>query len=322
MIESPVSYQVVQRNSNNVATITVTGYIGTGTHDIEARFNGANWQTISTNASIAFSGLLTNCAGGQGNLDVRWADNTNAVRTVSMIGVGDVFVIAGQSNASGQGVNNQSSSNGAMQASLFGNDYVWHKLVDPVDSAERQVDAISVDPTARGSVWPLVATHFMTNQAVPIAFVPCPLGGTSIGIWTASTNHVDRTTLYGSMAYRALTVGGAKAVLWWQGETDAQNAMSQSVYNTKMDLIADAVAADFGAKLMPCLLQNCTAIPDADEATINAAIIEAWGDNVNVIPGPDLRDISSDDSFHLISDAKIALAAERWWNALKTAFYP
>lgn len=240
------------------------------------------------------------------------------------MGIGDVFVIAGQSNASGSGTNNQSYSHATLKAGLFGNDYKWHELTDPTDTGLNQVDTVSSDGPGgevnKGSAWPHLATNFLANVGLPCAFVPCALGGTSITAWLPGANHQDRTTLFGSLVYRALQTG-VKCVLWWQGEADAAAGMTQATYNGHLDTIANAVFTDLGVKLMPCKLQTCTGVSQIAQDRINAAIAEAWADNANVLTGPDLTGLVSDDGNHLKSDANLAAAGALWWNALETAFY-
>lgn len=211
-----------------------------------------------------------------------------------------------------------------MTPQMFGNDYVVKTLADPVDSNSGQVDTISSDANAAGSIWPLLATHIMAHTGTAVLFVPCALGGTSITQWLPGANHQNRATLYGSMIYRALQVSGLgtiKGVLWWQGETDAVDGMSQATYNGHLDTIANAINDDLGVPLVPCQLQSSVGINDANELAINLAIAEAWNDNANVRRGPDLRDIGSNDSFHLTSDTNLQRAASRWWFALYNAFY-
>jgi hypothetical protein len=322
-IDTPAAYQVIQR-TGTAADIAISGTIlATGAHDVEARWNGGAWETIDTTATGSYSGTLSAQAQGQGTLEVRLTDYVDRSRSVANIGVGDVFVIAGQSNASGRGTNSQTYSHATLKAGLFKNAYTWIELADPTDSATGQIDTVSSDtsPAAAGSIWPLLATLHMADQGVPVAFVPTAKGGTSITSWVPGGDHADRATLYGSMKYRA-SVTGAKAVLWWLGETDAINAMDQVTFNGHLDTIANAVQTDLGVKLMACKLQNCTGIADANEAAINAAIAEAWGDNANVLTGPDLSDIASDDSYHLMTDAKLLEAATRWWMAMDAALYP
>lgn len=308
------------QRSGTTADIAISGLVGTGTHSIEARFNGGAWTTIAVSASGTFSGTLSGQNQGQGALEARYVDQPWQMATVIPVGIGDVFVVAGQSNASGRGSNSQSYS-GSSGARLFGNNYLWSNLSDPSDSDSGQVDTVSSDSIASGSVWPLVATSFLLDQAVPIAFIPCAKGGTSITQWQPGADHFDRSTLYGSMAYRATNVGGIKAVLWWQGETDALASMSQATYNSNLDSLANAINSDLSVTLVPCKLQTCTGIPDVDESRINAAIAQAWGDNPNVTQGPDLTGITSNDAFHLTTDVNLQAAATLWWSALEAAFY-
>ncbi len=115
-ITTPVAYQVFQRNANNHANITITGtYSGTLTA-IEASWNGGSYTTIvASPAGGVFSGTLSNQTAGQGMLAVRFTNDTAASSSKSYVGIGDIFVIAGQSNASGRGGNNQSYSSATHQ---------------------------------------------------------------------------------------------------------------------------------------------------------------------------------------------------------------
>lgn len=195
--------------------------------------------------------------------------------------------------------------------------------MDFFDSANGQIDTVSSDAGARGSYIPLLATQLLAlglNRTY--GFVPCALGATSITQWLPGADHFDRSTLYGSMAYRA-QITGAKCILWWQGESDALSGMSQATYNAHLDTLANAINTDLGIKLMPCKLLNCSG---ADVTNINAAIAEAWGDNTNVLRGPDLSNIPSDDNFHATTNTTLAKvshnnAGEDWYTRIVAAFY-
>ena len=235
----------------------------------------------------------------------------------------DVFIIAGQSNASGRGDNNQSYTHPTLVARLFGNDYIWHELTDPTDVNTNQRDAVSSDVLVAGSAWPLLATAIMAVQGRPVAFVPCAKGSSSIVDWQPGANHEDTTTMYGSMIHRARQIFGTlRGVLWWQGEQDALNGMDTATYNAWLDALANAVEGDLGINLMPCKLQFCTGLDADDQAAINAAIGAAWGDNPNVAIGPDLSGLVSDDTVHLKSDVNLSAAAALWWAAIDAAYYP
>lgn len=292
--------------------------VGSGTHDIEARFNGGSWQTIASGVTSHFTGTL-NAPDGFGALEIRGVGNTTQTATVNSVGVGDVYVIAGQSNASGRGWNNQVVT--ASGALMLANDYRWKLLSDPVDANVSPVDSVNSDAAAGGSVWPLLAQHFIDSEGVPIAFIPTARGGTSITAWQPGADHQDRTTLYGAMVYRALQVqNGVKGVLWWQGEQDAFDSMDQATYSGYLVALADAIATDLDAPLIAAKLQDSIETTESQEAEINNAIGANWGVG-NVKAGPDLSDIVTDDSAHLQSDAKLQLAADRWWEALNVLFY-
>ena len=69
---------------------------------MEARFNGGAWADIdTTDVDGAFSGTLADQAEGQGSVEVRRKNDATSAASVAYVGVGDIFVIGGQSNAEG-----------------------------------------------------------------------------------------------------------------------------------------------------------------------------------------------------------------------------
>lgn len=320
-ITSPVDYKTIQR-SGITADISITGTYSGSPTAIEARFNGGSWATIvASPAGGTFTGTLSSQTQGQGVLEVRYTNDTATSDSVNFFGIGDVYLCAGQSNMSGRGTSNQSYSHASLRASLYGNDNTWKNLVDPYDSATNQVDTISSDtsPAAAGSWIPLLATGIMADRSVPVAFIPCAMGGTSSAEWQPGADHQNRATLYGSCVYRANQAGGVKAVLWWQGESDAAAAVSEATYNTNLDTIANAFNTDLGVSLVAVILQNSTGVSDVNEQAIRDATATAILDNANVLQGPDLSDISSDDTFHLKTNGNLQTAADRWLTALNSA---
>jgi hypothetical protein len=263
-----------------------------------------------------FSGVLV-APQGQGGLEVRVAEAPDVTQAIPWVGVGDVFVIAGQSNASGRGYMVYTATHPYLKGAIFGNDYTWRELSDPVDSNAGQIDAISGDPDAGGSVWALLGTYIMNARNIPVAFVPAARGGTSLGEWTPPRNRFDRSTYYGSMAFRARETG-ARAVLWWQGEIDALNGVTQADYAARFSQLASAIQNDLGIPIVPALIHNSTGIPDANEAAIRQAVVQAVQSNSAIRLGPDLSDLASDDQYHLQSDANLQAAGYRWWDALQS----
>ena len=293
--------------------MTVTGAV-------EARWGESGVWTDLVTTDLTFSGTIENQSPGQKTLWVRMKNDIDRCDFAHYVGVGDNFVVAGQSNASGRAINNQTYSNATLKATMFANDFVWKELADPTDSNIGQIDAVSSETGAAGSIWPIIADSIMANYNIPVGIIPCAMGGTSLWQWLPGVDHTDRATLYGSMKYRAANVG-VKAVLWWQGESDAYYCITQAAYNTDFDVIVNAINTDLSVKLMPVLLQNSSGQADTCEAKIRAAISEAWGDNANVLVGPDFSDLTSDDDAHLITNAKIDSAANRFWRKIRDNIY-
>lgn len=313
-LTSPANHQVFQR-SGTTGTIVVSGTNhDTGPHSIEASWNGGGYVTIGTAvaANATFSGSLSAQPQGAGTLTVRFVDTPSTFIQATNVGVGDVFLIMGQSNGLGQGSSNQAYFSESRKASEFGKDYLWKELVDPTGDNTGQVDPVGTGQGG-GSVWPIVATNFLANVKIPIGIINRCEGGTTISQWQPGPDHQDRGTLYGSAVHAAIACGGVKGVPWWQGESDA--ATLQATYQAALATIAATIHADLGCKLMPCKLQDGTSYP-----TVNGAIAAEWASDANVLTGPDLSDLQG-DGLHLLLNGPIQEAAARWWMALAAAFY-
>ncbi len=121
-ITFPTERAVFQRNNNNEAVIYIGGYITESFTSIEARFiplvegegqpapGGGGWEVIQTNPTGGnYYGALT-VKGGWYKLEVRGIKDGQQpkVTTLQRVGAGEVFLVAGQSNATG----GDSNSNG------------------------------------------------------------------------------------------------------------------------------------------------------------------------------------------------------------------
>ena len=319
-------YQVFQRDESNQADIFVSGtYVGSPT-TIEARWNGGDYSIIDpTPENGLFSGTLANQPVGQGTLNIRFSNDGAISSSINNVAIGDIFIVAGQSNASGRGNNNNAYTHATLKASLFGNDDVWKELSDPYDSAAGQVDNVSRDGSgAAGSPWPLVATQIMADHGVPVAFVPTAKGGTSIQQWQPGANHSNAATLYGSMNRRIHAVGGnVTGVLFFQGESDSSTGTTQENYEIRLNIFVDSVDADFpGTKTLVGQIGHSNL---AGKDRVRTAQINTIVANTNALLGPATYDINladeGGDTLHFKSNADMAEFARRWYAAINKQFY-
>ena len=308
-------YQIFQRDGNQ-SDIPVSGtYTGTCT-SIEARFNGASYSTIDASPSGGtFSGLLINQPVGQGSVDVRCSNNFEVDDSVNDIGIGDVFIIAGQSNAMGRATNAQIYTHPTLKAVVFNENDLWLEANDPID----------ID-TNIGSPWPLVATEIMQSQNIPVGFLSTAQGGT--GLVNPDDWLVPTGTLYLNMLQQVSDseINAFKGVYWHQGENDINNSVTQLDYNTELDNLAAAIQTNVpGAPpmIVARVGYKTTSSPSREDLdAIREAQSEAWFDNDNIFEGPTLNDIGPlADGVHFQTNEEVQTLATRWWAATEAAFY-
>ena len=225
-ITNPVTYQVIQRNMDtNTADIKVAGtYTGTAT-GIEASWNGGAYQTIvSSPSGGVYSGKLTGQKTGQGTLSVRFTNAPEIVRTITTVGIGDIFIVYGQSNSDGRGaLHTYTSPSTGMKASLFsaGLNTGQNGSTIPTNSWINLQD---------NNYTPDLATYLLAkNPNVPVGFVKRAQGGQPISNFApGASNYISLTTAINQAI--GTQNGNALALLWYQGESDTNISTSVSSY--------------------------------------------------------------------------------------------
>ena len=315
----PRAYQVIQRKVSGRGSILVTGRIRNLSGPVQIHWGANPWLTVKRRRDGVFRVRYPVRGPGQATLTVRAARHHSVWTRRAFVGVGDVYVIAGQSNASGRSALRFSVPRASgLVASLFGNDDRWRRLRDPVDSPAGQVDVVSRDRYAGGSVWPLVAGELMAAEPVPVAFVPCAKGTTPIARWLPepeAPRSVD--TLYGSLLRRVKAVGAVRAVLFWQGENDARHLTPGEAYENSLRTLAADISRDCRAPLVAAQIGDYDA-PRYSAAGIDAIRLaqqRAW-EHPALVAGPALYDIDLHGEVHFLDAADVKVAARRWTAAV------
>ncbi len=232
-LSQPKARQIVQRDGSNRANIRLQGnWSGTAAR-LEARAvvmpgttnNGTStdWVVVvNAPTNGPFAGILPAvAAGGWYRVEVRAVDaesNVVAALGVDRVGVGDVIVTAGQSNAACFGSPTQQTFDDHVSAHTLSSG-TWRLAADP------QPD-ISGGMGTGGSAWPRLGSLLVRSNQVPIGFVGLAYGGTSVAQWAPGT------PLYQNLTNTLVRFGtnGVRAVLWHQGESDSLVPTSAAVY--------------------------------------------------------------------------------------------
>ena len=212
----------------------------------------------------------------------RLGDQILATTHVEPIGVGEVFVIAGQSYA--VGANDELTKVDDPQGRVVAYDVVnkkWQVANDPQPNAGDG-----------GTIWPTTGDYLLPLARVPIAFVNVAVGGTSTRQWQPGEK------LYAELAAAGKGLGRFRAVLWQQGESDVIEHRSTDYYVQNMRSMREALCKEWGFD-PPWLLAKSTLHPTVyndpeGEARIRLAIDRLWV-TPGFRPGPD-TDILGDEN--------------------------
>ena len=271
-IKSPTASQVFQRDGNGRGVIPVA--LDDSAKDatlVDAAVVAEN-QDPTTNKQLAdrvtfFEGKLVGVpVGGPYRIRLAIKKNNQLVsKEVGPVFVGDLWVLAGQSNMEGVG-NLVDVTPPHPQVMSLGMDGKWaraeeplHWLVDspdpvhsgnPNDRARRSAEQHRTRAKGAGLGLPF-AVALVEQTRVPIGLVACAHGGTSMEQWNPAKKNEGGNSLYGSFLRQVQLAGGkVKGVLWYQGESDANGEASKIYHRVFADFIA-SVRADLNQSDLP-----------------------------------------------------------------------
>ncbi|PWK18869.1 protein of unknown function (DUF303) [Arcicella aurantiaca] len=263
-ITFPTSRSVFQRDNNNHSTLYIAGNYTTFVNKVEARVvartmspsqgTSTNWVIIQSNPSNGFYYGSLVVSGGWYDLEVRCWNETTLVGTSSIqrIGIGEVFLIAGQSNATGDSELKNEGNYGPM-ANDDRVSVVNHTLTFPINFGAislPRADFSRLDSTYNISpfgvsawCWGALGDSLTKKLNVPVAFFNAGWSGTGAAAWNESANDSTATPTNFIIMPRGMPYGnlraslhfylaqfGARAVLWHQGETDNLQETSRNTY--------------------------------------------------------------------------------------------
>jgi hypothetical protein len=249
-VASPVARQVIQRDASNTADIPVSGSYN-GTFDrIEARAvvmsgagnNGSTtaWSTIDDSLSGGtFSGTLADVpAGGWYQLEVRPVTGgvPGSPSTVGRVGVGDIYLTCGQSNAANRGTPAYTPNVDRFSA-LHYSSGAWSLAADPMPGAS------VTNASYTGSPWSRLGEMLVNRDHVPVALVCFAESGSNVTQWLPASND-----LYSRIrtAVQRFPANGFRGILWHQGETNALNATPATTYQGWLETVIAHSRIDAG----------------------------------------------------------------------------
>ncbi len=367
-ITFPMEKAVFQRSKNNNATISIAGNYTSNISSVEARFINAqnnqviiDWITFTTyiNGGI-FNGSVSNVPGGWYILEVRAKLGSNVVgnATLNRVGVGEVFLIAGQSNAQGL-EGNQGEVGANDERVLSHNEVSWYDAgagqcdkktpnypsftqIFSNGSTRSYLSKTSFNPWCYGKL----GDNLVTRLAVPVVFFNASAYNTTSYNWKESSDNQPTQNFFSQsqfsycnnvgVPYSGLeriinyyaSIFGVRAILWHQGETDNNANTSTSNYYSNINYVINKTRSELGN--IPWVISRTSVnnkYANGGAGNPNYNIINAQNTIINsnnkIYPGPSTDDILGSyrsDEVHFYGAGLVELA-NRWDAALSNDFF-
>ena len=310
-VTSPLDYQVFQRLTREMGTIVVRGHAEAGVKSVRVSVNGQSilgqfsrsWSDILPGPGGEFHARLDVSAGGFYSVEVQARRGHRVAGSVAIphVGVGEVFLISGQSNSTNYGEVLQTTQ--TRMVTTF-NGESWRIADDPQPGTQ--------DDSKKGSFVPSFGDALSRKYKVPIGIASVGHGSTSVRQWLPAgesikvmptmTKYVSRNadgalvsdgTLFDGMMRRMQQLGphGFRAVLWHQGESDshqpAEHEISAAEYRSMLEHIILSARKQAGWEMPWFVAQVSYHNPeDPSNPSIRDAQESLWTSKV-ALQGPD-----------------------------------
>lgn len=344
---SPQPHQVVQRiglapgqgyadvpivgrktSDLNQATIEVRVVVMAAPHEKTSKSDPSqNWLAVSpVFRTSTFHAAVRVPAGGWYRLEcrIRVDDNLVAEGAVEPIGVGELFIVAGQSYATNCNDERLTVADPQQRVVAFNvGKQNWAVAHDPQPV---------FDGSDGGSIWPPLGDALAQELNVPIGFANVAIGGTSSEQW------LPKGMLHQRLIQAANSFPAFRGVLWQQGESDVINKNSTEGYVANISAIRDSFSQAYlatkknvlqhnGDSSPPWLLAKSTYHPTVynnpeAEERIRAGVDQLTSRPTAFLPGPDTDELKGEnrgdkDSRRHFTGIGQRRAAQMWLTSIR-----
>lgn len=312
-LKEPVANRVYQRGRDGRADIP----IALDDSVKEGTIVSVSVSGVSGEAHVEEGKVLGVPTGGPYFLNARIkVGNNEQSAIVNNVFVGDLWVLAGQSNMQGVGDLVDVAPSDPM-VMLLGMNGQWSRAEEPLHWLVDSPDPVhSGDPSTReersikdhktrvkgaGLGLPF-ASALVQATRVPIGLVACAHGGTSMAQWDPAKKDDGGKSLYGSMIRQIGLAGGkVKGILWYQGESDA-NPTAAEVYPKKFADFIAAVRDDLKQPDLPFYYVQIGRVVRAGDPKAWNALQDAQRRLIERVPNTavvSVIDLELDDGIHV-----------------------
>lgn len=247
-IIQPTSYSIIQRSLNNSGSIKIQGRLKISPLQkfrlkkeldqlqIEIQIEPINTSHESNDRAITRKGLreftfsniisiqskngsfqeIIQAPIGWYKITVNLLINKEKKDSIQIqpVGVGDIFITAGQSNSANSGAVHLKAEYDPIVA--YG-PKGWQHADDPQP----------ITNGTGGTCWPAMGNYLYRKTMIPVGFISVGVGGSPMSSWVPKTGkNYNRL----KNAVKICGINGARAILWHQGESDSLAKTSTEKY--------------------------------------------------------------------------------------------
>jgi hypothetical protein len=357
-IDFPSDRAVFQRDKSNRANIYISGSYNQTVDKIEARLGAMNggvtieWTPIQDNPQGGFFSGSLNAEGGWYKLEVRGWRNGQIVgpAQVDHVGVGEVFMIAGQSNGQGYPFEELASeAQGAQDDRVNSINHNKTKGIElyqdlPNNPSFAHLDA-NTHISPRGYTawcWGRLGDRLVSKLGVPVLFYNAAWYGTSVKNWKESINGQTYSVYTGvpidpsGMPYGNLrdviqhyaSITGLRGILWFQGEADNDINTGAEEYFNNLRTVIEASRNESGKNISWMVSQTSynnryktdSQVTDGQTRVINNVPNVFQGPLTDLIQIPRIDAKLEIDGVHFTKDG-LTQVADAWYDRLNDDYF-
>jgi hypothetical protein len=349
----PTNRIVFQRNNDNIGFINIMGEYAQSVDKIEARLipvqqgwgTALDWTTVQDRPRAGYFSGRIGAVGGWYIMEVRALKDGAVIQTITIdrVGVGEVFVALGQSNAEGL------PGSGALGASDDRVNVVNYRNTLDLDPLPENLNFVHLD--AETDIAPIGSSAWCYGELgdrlarklnVPVMFFNAGLLGVSVINWRESAEGKPTTNIFNQVLPNGLPYSnlrntlhyygsllGVRSLLWIQGETDNHpKHLTAEVYASELMRLIDIARAQFSGDLSWVVARTSITYQYPSNPEIIGGqnrVIDRPG--YNVFPGPYTDDLQPNrpDFVHFKNagpgNMGLSILAENWDKYLDDNFF-
>jgi len=286
-LSGPAAHRVYQRDERDRANIVFSVNVPVqASGRVEGRISAGAWRNLGLTEGELFTGKLEDIPVGEHDILIRVVSVESgellAEGGIGPVYVGDLWVLGGQSNMEGCGRLIEVEEPQPGVSCMYMGDH-WGLAEEPLcwllespdpvhwmflpegmdvteDKRSEYIRATRRDRVQGSGLGLPFGKMLLRHTGIPVGLLMVAHGGTSMSQWAAELAGEGGRSLYGAMLRVIREAGGkVKGVLWYQGESDADETASELYYDRMIQWTA-SLRRDLGDAELPFIYAQLSVV--------------------------------------------------------------